>query len=353
MLSKKTIDESQNISSFIDLLDGIDSYVKLKSMVYIFSREYPKLFKYDWENGFLGPESRMLSNLLEKSANETLFLHMNYAKPEREEYFIDHSYNPSSVMSSIVENNFKETIGRFKAKGVEDIDGFLTKAVALRNLPTAVSLDESLHLADKRKLLRVHTDDENLSKESHVMYSYYTSQMTTDNVSLLKRYYNKEGIRLIPIRKAINYKLEKVEFLPDKVDSIVQEKFEGLRLQSTPDEIHFDSSLAKLGKLGIALDQEGLKHTAEEYLKRTGEKEYRHISDKLFESTLEGVKEVMRQSSEVDYGLYAKFYDATAVELIAHSDLKKSVEDWDEKYMWDLYHLLQPHERISYMNNLL
>jgi len=349
MLNKKTIDESQNISSFIAVLDGIDSYVKLKSMVYIFSREYPKLFKYDWENGFLGPESRMLSALLGKSVNEIVFLNMNYAKPDREEYFIDHRYIPSATMSSIVKNRFEETIGSFKAKGVEDIDGFLTKAVALRNLPTAVSLDESLHLADKHKLLRVHTDDENLSKNSSLIHSDYTSQMTTGNVSLLNKQYSKEGIHLIPIRKASNYKLEKVEFLPDKVDSIVQEKFEGMRLQSAQADINFEPSVAKLSELGITLDLEGLKRVAGAYVKKNGEREYRRISDKLFESTLEGVKEVMRQTSEVDYGLYAKFYDATAVELIVHPDLKKSVEEWDEKYMWDLYHILQPHERLSFI----
>jgi hypothetical protein len=354
MLSKKTIDESQNISSFIDLLDGIDSYVKLKSMVYIFSREYPKLFKYDWENGFLGPESQMLSNLLEKSANETLFLYMNYASPAREEYFIDHCYKPSFMMSGWVKSQVEEAINRFKAKGVEDIDGFLTKAVALRNLPTAVSLDESLHLADKRKLLRVHTKDENLSKTSQVTYSEFTTSMMPRDISLLKKYYKNEGIRLITIGKSEkNYMLEKIEFSPNMVDSIVEKKFEDLRTPNNPNEIRFNEPLVKLRELGFSLDDEVLKQTADEYLKKTMERDYRRESGKLFDSTLEGVKEVMKQTSEADYGLYGKFYHSSAVELIAHPDLKKSVEDWDEKYMWDLYHLLQPHERISYMNNLL
>lgn len=351
MMGKEEWNEIEKLASLIGVIGNVDSYKKLKSIVYMCSVTYPKLFNYQWDKRFFGPQSSELVNVLEGAINKA-FLDEYFIKPEKETYPIHHGYKPTSMAFSYTKNQIDAIKQDYKNAGITDFESFLYDLVALRSLPTAVVLNESLRISDEREQLRNYPDNKEYQNPSTYTRLDYSIHFNKENLDKLKNYYENNGMSATPIIKSQNYELTKIEFDPKKVEEFINKRYEYLRLHNIMNKkINVKPIHDNIEKIGLNIEETKLEEKTNVYLNKVQDKNYIKKSDERLNFVLEGIKDVLKLSGDVEKGLQTKFYFSSAFELIVHDDLKNHVNNWQDSYLLDLYHLFQPFERVAYMSN--
>jgi len=340
--------EIGKVSSILSMIGDIDSYKKLKSLVYIFSQgnDY---FPYKWDEQFFGPQSSEFLFILETAVNNS-YINEFFIRPEKEEYPIHHGFKPTAVTNSITQTHLQYRLDELKKNGIVDPNEFLSRMVALKALPTSIALNEALKISES-KPSNARSESQDLTLSSHYLKMNYSINFNEENVGGLKTYYKKIGIDFKPIESEGNYEVDKVEFDIDKINSVVDKRYEYLRLENFHEEkIDWENMKIKLNDIGLEFDENKLEKYADLYTSNVWDKKYVSDSTKRLNRILNGLKDLLKESNDKESGLYTKFYFSSAFEITANPDLKKSIKKWNDSYLFDLYHLFQPFERVEYLN---
>jgi hypothetical protein len=354
MMARENWTKMERIASLIGMIGNVDSYKKLKSLIYISSTDNKRYFNYKWDQRFFGPQSSDFLRILESAVNKA-YVDEFFQKPEKEDHPIHHGYKPTAVSYSITKQHIDQKLDEFKKKGIAEPTNFLYWMVALRNLPTAVVLNEALRISDERKQLRRYPSADDLAEPSCYLKLNYTVHFDDENISKLKEFYEDKGIFFKHIdAKKEQYEIDKVEVDIDKIDESINKRYEYLRLDKrTNEKIKWNEIVEKLDKIGLNLNENKLLKYAEEYLSQIENPSYIEKSNERLDYVLGGLKQVMKNSNGKKFGLRTKFYFSSAFEISVHPDLKKSLEKWSDSYLFDLYHLFQPFERVAYLTKLI
>lgn len=340
--------EIGKVSSTLSMIGGVNSYKKLKSLIYIFSQGNG-YFPYRWDEKFFGPQSSDFSFLLEEAVNKS-YLYEYFIKPEEEDYPIHHEFKSTAVTNSITHTHLNYKIDEFKKNGITNPINFLSRMVALKELPTSIALHEALQISENSPY-SLRSQSENLALPSRYLRMVYSIYFNEENLSALKNYYEKIGMDFKLIRSDGNYEVDKVEFDVDKINSTIDRRYEYLRLENLQKEkINWDDVNAKINNIGLKFDENELEKYADLYLSNVQDKKYVSESNARLDGILKDLKYLLKESNGKEFGLQMKFYLLSAFEITVHPDLKKSIKKWSDSYLFDLYDLFQPFERVDYIN---
>jgi uncharacterized protein YwgA len=219
----------RRVSTFLSIFaysgGTVHGFKKLKSIMYILSRRYPKLIPYKFDSWFFGPYSRKLTYDIDDLCWHS-WLRCFLEKPKEEIEPIHHVYDLSYSSLSIVQSNLQRLEKFLYEHDVKDLREFSSHLMALEILPPSIAMNLALLYKNDSET----TGNSNINEPSVLIKADYTIQFTRKNIDKLLDWYEKHGIKCSETFPANEFR---VEVEPRKVDDLVSKRYDYIRLDKS------------------------------------------------------------------------------------------------------------------------